>query len=356
MDKNSKLTGQRLQLIATEETWATPEYLDAFLKATADSPSKVSRYARLFLERPAVRDALTDIDLKIADMDRADIDVFLLSIVAPGAQIFPPDEGTALAQRLNDNLAAQIQRHPTRFAGLAAIAPQDPHGAAKEVDRAISQLGLNGVIINSHTNGEFLDDPKFWPIFEACVRNDAAIYLHPWSPREDMIGPYEKYQLFGAMAGLAAECSLHALRMVLGGVFDEFPSLKIVLGHGGEGLPYWLYRLDNIHGLLTSMKSPGLLKLRRNPSDYIRSNFYVTTSGMFWDPTLEFCVKVMGADHVMFAIDSPFAQSQVAADFMRNAPLSDSDKALVASGNARRIFRINAGKTTDKQRNQDQTA
>jgi 5-carboxyvanillate decarboxylase len=345
MVKDSGNTAPRLELIGTEETWATPEYLDAFLGVIANSTSKVHRYARLFLERPAVRTALTDVDLKIADMDSAGIDVFLLSIVAPGVQVFGPDEGTALAQRINDSLFAQIQQHPSRFAGLATVAPQNPHGAAKEVDRAISQLGLNGIIINSHTNGEFLDDPKFWPIFEACIRNDAALYLHPWSPCEEMIGPYEKYQLFGAMSGLAAECSLHALRMILGGVFDEFPALRVVLGHGGEGLPYWLYRLDDIHGLLNSMNAPGLPKLERHPSEYIRSNFYITTSGMFWDPVLEFCVKVMGADHVMFAIDSPFASSQVAADFMRNAPLSDTDKALIASGNARRIFRIHAGAT-----------
>lgn len=331
---------KKLEIIGTEETWATPGYIKAFLRATADNPSVITKYARLFLDKPMVQAALTDIDQKIADMDRNGVDKFVLSLVGPGVQIFEAAQGTALATEVNDTLAAQIAQHPTRLAGLAAVAPQDPQGAAREIDRAIQKLGLNGVIINSHTQGEFLDDPKFWPIFEACVRNDTPLYLHPWSPREDMIGPYQKYQLFGAMAGLAHECSLHALRIVLSGALDVYPDLKIVLGHGGEGLPYWLFRLDDIHGLLNSMGAPDLPKLKRHPSEYIRSNFYVTLSGMFWDPVLKFCIEVMGVDRVMFAIDSPFEKTQVAADFMRNAPLSGRDKALVASGNARRIFRL----------------
>jgi 5-carboxyvanillate decarboxylase len=329
-----------MELIATEETFATPEYVDAFLKATSDSPSPGDQYARMFLSNPGIAKRLTDIDFRIADMDRHGVDIFLLSLVAPGPQAFSPDEGTAMARQVNDRMAAVIKQHPRRLAGLAAVAPQDPHRAAQEVDRAIAHLGLNGIVINSHTNGEFLDDPKFWPIFEACVRNNSAIYLHPTFPSDAMIKPYEKYQLHGALWGLAAECGLHAVRMIFGGVFDQYPELQIVLGHGGEGLPYWLFRLDDIHDLLLSIKAPGVVPMKRRPSEYVRSNFYVTTSGMFWNPVLEFCVKAVGADRILFAIDSPFAKSGVAADFMRNAPLSDSDKALIAHGNARKLFRI----------------
>lgn len=330
----------RLKLIGTEEHFATPEYIETFLKLTANSTSLGDQYARMFVSKPESRRLLTDFDLRIADMNRYGVDLLLLSLVAPGVQAFSPEEGTALARSVNDEMAVIIKQHPGRLAGLAAVAPQDPHGAAQEVDRAIAQLGLNGIVINSHTNGEFLDDPKFWPIFDACVRNNAAIYLHPTFPPDAMIVPYEKYQLQGALMGLGAECSLHAARLIFGGIFDRYPKLQIVLGHGGEGLPYWLYRFDNIHALLLSVKAPGMVPLKRRPSDYVRSNFYVTTSGMFWNPVLEFCVKAVGADRILFAVDSPFENLGEAADFMRNSPLSAKDKALIAHGNAQRIFQI----------------
>jgi 5-carboxyvanillate decarboxylase len=331
----------RLQLIGTEEHFATPEYIETFLKRTTNSTSLGDRYARMFVSKPENRKLLTDFDLRVADMDRYGVDVLLLSLVAPGVQAFSPEEGKALARRVNDGMTAIIKQHPRRFAGLAAVAPQDPQGAAEEVDRAITQLGLNGVVINSHTNGEFLDDTKFFPIFEACVRNKAPIYLHPTFPSDAMIVPYEKYQLQGALLGLGAECSLHAARLIFGGIFDRYPELQIVLGHGGEGIPYWLYRFDNIHALLLSVKAPGMVPLKRPPSEYVRSNFYVTTSGMFWNPVLEFCVKAVGVDRVLFAVDSPFENLGEAAEFMRNAPLSAADKGLIAHGNARKLFRIN---------------
>jgi 5-carboxyvanillate decarboxylase len=331
-------TPHKLRLIGTEETFSTPAYIDAYMKLAERDKSTGVQYVRLLLQHNAKW--LTDLDYRLSEMDQSGVDMHLLSLNAPGVQVFEPEEASRLASVVNDEIAALIQKYPERLCGLAAVAPQDPVGAVKEIDRAMGQLGLNGIIINSHTQGEFLDDPKFFPILEAAVRNRAAIYLHPQLPPDSMIKPFEKYAMEGAIWGFAAEASLHAVRMILGGVFDRFPDLQIVLGHMGEGLPYWLFRLDQVYRLLTRLKSPAILPLRRLPSEYVKSNFYVTTSGMFWNPVLKFCVESLGVDRVMFSIDFPFERCQEAAEFMRNAPLSDEEKRKIAHENAQKLFRI----------------
>ena len=205
-----------------------------------------------------------------------------LGITGPGPQAFDAKLGTKLSIIANDTLAAAIARHSARFAGLAAVAPQDPAAAAREIHRAINTLGLGGVIINSHTHGEYLDDPKFWPIFEAAVAVDAPNYLHPTFPADSMIEPYSHYGMMGALWGFGADTSLYAVRMIMGGVFDSFPTLKIVLGHMGEAIPFWLGRLDNRYQNILrrgGLEPLGLKKLERLPSEYFRTNFWMTPAG-----------------------------------------------------------------------------
>ena len=340
--KPSSGGGSKPRMIAIEEAFATREFLDHLLKSAASSPYEGVRYAAMVMSRPAVADRLTSIDVRLADMDAHGVDMHVVALSSPGVQVFEPKFATALATKVNDELAGWKRKYPKRFACLAAIAPQDPKAAAEEIDRAIGDLGLNGIIINSHTNGEFLDDPKFWPILEAAVKHRAAIYLHPTFPSPAMVKPYERYGMHGAVWGFAAECGLHAMRMVLGGVFDHFPELQIVLGHGAEGLPYWFYRMDLVHTATMAFASqpPGMVHLKRKPSEYVKSNIHLATSGMCWDDVLLFGIKAMGVERVMFAIDYPYESSKVAADFIRNAPLSEKDRALVLSGNAERLFKI----------------
>ena len=147
----------------------------------------------------------------------------------------------------NDRLAEAIKKHPGRFSGLTAVAPQDPEYSAKEIERGKS-LGFNGVIINSHTQGEYLDDPKFWPILESAQAQDTPIYLHPNTAPKNFIQPMLDAGLDGAIWGFAVETGTHLLRLITKGVFDRFPNLKLVVGHLGEALPFWLYRLDYMHG------------------------------------------------------------------------------------------------------------
>ena len=332
-----------MRLIATEEAFAPVEYIEEYLKLTKGLDTAPSRYLSIYYSRPEAVRQLTDLDYRLAEMDEFGVDMHLLSIASPGVQAFDAGLGTELAALANDRLAAAIAQHPTRFAGLAAIAPQDPARAARELKRGIRDLKLGGAIINSHTHGEYLDDPKFWPIFEAAVECDAPIYLHPTFPSEAMIGPYSNYGMMGALWGFGADASLHVVRMILAGVFDRFPSLKLVLGHLGEGLAFWLGRLDNRYQNILGrggLEPLGMIRLARLPSEYFRANFYITTSGMMSDPPLRFCLDMFGAARILFAIDYPFEQTAEAVPFIRRAPLDDASMRKITHENAEALFRI----------------
>jgi predicted TIM-barrel fold metal-dependent hydrolase len=264
----------------------------------------------------------------------------VLSLTAPGVQTLATSAAVTLAALVNDRLAATIARHPDRFAGLAAIAPQDPEAAAAEIERAACRLKLNGVVINSHTRNEYLDDEKFWPIFEAAESVRAPIYIHPRSPSAQMAGPYRKFGLETGIYGFQAETGLHAIRLICSGVFDRFPDLTIVLGHLGEGIPFWLWRVDYMHPVRSSRNSRPKLEL--TPSEYFKRNFAITTSGMNWHPALRFCMEAVGTDNIMFAIDYPYQLTEGAVQFMNDAPISDEDKHKIFHRNAERIFGIPA--------------
>ena len=242
--------------IATEEAFATPEIIKLWL-GLLDDPcfddpgfrSLWSFYGTATAERPRfILEHLQDLgDKRLKAMDDAGIDRAILSLTSPGAQPLNKDVAREQATLANDRLAEAIRKHPGRFSGLTAVAPQDPEYSAKEIERGKS-LGFNGVIINSHTQGEYLDDPKFWPILESAQAQDTPIYLHPNTAPKNFIQPMLDAGLDGAIWGFAVETGTHLLRLITKGVFDRFPNLKLVVGHLGEALPFWLYRLDYMHG------------------------------------------------------------------------------------------------------------
>jgi 2,3-dihydroxybenzoate decarboxylase len=162
-----------------------------------------------------------------------------------------------------------------------------------------------------------------------------------------MSKPLEKYGMYTALWGFAAECGLHAARLVLSGVFDRFPELQIVLGHAGEALPFFLFRMDSSYAKsmamsrgLSSGMPPGMVKLKRKPSDYIKQNMHITTSGMFWNELLEFCIKAAGADRILFAVDYPFEDSNIGAHFLNDAPIPASQKEMIAHLNTEKLFKV----------------
>jgi predicted TIM-barrel fold metal-dependent hydrolase len=204
------------------------------------------------------------------------------------------------------------------------------------MERAINTLKLNGFLVNSHTQNVYLDDSRCWPILEAAEALGAPLYIHPRAPSDGMAAPFRDYRMEGAIWGYAVEASTHALRLMLSGVLDRFPRLRIVLGHMGEALPFWLGRLD----LMAAPGSRPALRNKLKPSEYIQRNFAITTSG-FQDPqVLRFCIDKVGLDRIMWAIDYPFQPTAPAVKFIESATLSDQERAQIAFQNAQRIFRI----------------
>jgi 5-carboxyvanillate decarboxylase len=330
--------------IATEEAFATPPQLEGFralgkfLTQGADlSFTQIlvgdSDYARNMTPR------LLDIGAgRIAQMDEDGCTMQVLSLTSPGVQMFTADTAISIARESNDLLAEAIRKYPGRFAGLAAIAPHDAKRSVVEMDRAINQLGLNGFIVNSHTDGEYLDEEKFWPILEAAEALDRPIYIHPRSLPESALGPFRPYGLGGASWGYAVETGTHGMRLLFSGVFDRFPRLKIVLGHMGEGIPYWVYRFDYMYE--TAKRNWGTGALKERPSFYLKRNMLITTSGMFHEPVLKYCLEVLGADNILWAADYPYQSMREAAAFLDAARISEADRIKIYSGNAERVFHI----------------
>ncbi|MFZ2102706.1 MAG: amidohydrolase family protein, partial [Oricola sp.] len=236
--------------IATEEAWCPPALFDLFLKElkdkTIDDPGFHSLWGFFAGNSERAQNLARRIqsagEERLRDMDAAGIDMQVLSLTAPGVQLFDPAEGSVLARECNDRLADEIARHPDRFAGLAAFSPLDGANAAKELERGVTKLGLKGGILNGHIRGTYMDDPAYWDVFEAAEALDVPIYLHPNTLPKEMVQPFLKRGLDAAVYGFACDTGLHALRLVVAGLFDRFPKLQIILGHCGEALPFWMYR------------------------------------------------------------------------------------------------------------------
>jgi 2,3-dihydroxybenzoate decarboxylase len=274
-------------------------------------------------------------------MDEAGIDIQVLSLSLPGCEQFSQADGTAWARKTNDQLAKAVKKHPDRFIGLAALAPQSPQEAVNELERAVKELGLKGIKLNSHIGNTYLDDKKYWIILKKAQELDVPIYLHPTTPHPNMLLPYTDYgyALTGPTLGFGAETAVHAMRMIYSGVFDEFPHLKVILGHLGEGLLFWMYRIDFgfAKPWVDKELQPKILKL---PSQYIRNNFFITTSGMFAVPAFMSVFLEMGADRMMFASDFPYENGDEAARFIENVAISDIDREKVCHLTAEKLFKL----------------
>jgi 5-carboxyvanillate decarboxylase len=335
-----------IRRIATEEAFSVPE-VAAALREAARAPGNsldlilVQRIydAKVDDVQARLLPRLLDLDKeRLKDMDANGVDMHLLSLTAPGVQMFDADTATELAELANDKLAAVIKKHPTRFAGLATFAPQSPQRAAKEMERAMKKLKLNGFILNSHTHNEYLDDPKYFPVLEAAEDLDGCIYIHPRAPSDGMAAPFRDYGLDSAQWGYGIEVSTHAVRMIVAGVFDRFPKLKICIGHMGEAVHFWLWRLDYMNK--NAQNRGAAPKTKLTPSEYFKRNFVITTSGQESHLALDFSIKALGVDHVLWAIDYPYQPSAPAVAFMDSAPVTEAEREKIYHGNAERIFHI----------------
>ena len=336
--------------IATEEAFATRDmmqrYRDLLARRAVDDPGFQSMWG-FYLGSSSARatsiiERLQELgEPRLADMDASGIDRQIISLTSPGVQVFDAATAVAIARDANDQLAEAVRRHPQRYTGLTAVASQNPAAAAAEIERGMRQLGMKGVIINSHTLGEYLDHPKYADLLAAAEAENAPIYLHPNTPSKGMIGPLLESGLDGAIFGFAVETGMHALRIIVSGVFDRYPKLKLVLGHLGEALPFWLFRLDYMHAASVAAKRYASVQpLRRPLSEYLRDNVYVTTSGMAWAPAIRFCQQVLGMEHVLYAMDYPyqFVASEVSAT--EQTSNSVHERRQLFQLNAERLFAL----------------
>jgi len=312
-------------VIALEEHYLDPEIKQATGRTDAIGP-------RQLIER------LDDLgELRLREMDDAGIDFQVLSHSIPGLQGVDAATGVPLAQRANDRLAEAVRAHPDRFAGFAALPTADPRAAADELERTVTKLGFKGAMINGLTGGVFHDDERFWPIYERAAALDVPIYIHPALPQAAVVETYykeyvEKHPgLLRAGWGFTVETATQGIRFVLSGVFDAHPGLKIILGHMGEGLPFYLWRIS--YGLRQSMSE-------RTFREVFCEHFWITTSGFFSDPALVCCMMEMGIDRILFSVDYPFMENAPGAEWIKTLPLSAEDQQKLLNGNARRLLKL----------------
>ncbi len=273
-------------------------------------------------------------ELRIREMDEAGIDLQVISENNPAAQNLDAETAVKLARASNDALYEAVRRHPTRFAGFATLPTPNPKAAADELERAVSKFGFKGAMIMGLTHGRFMDDKQFRPIFERAVSLDVPLYIHPTPPHPAVYEAYFKEYPVLAVAplGFTLETLTHTFRLIVSGLFDEFPTLKIIVGHLGETAPFLLWRTDNILGERAPMP--------RAFADYYREHFWLTTSGAFSDPALTCAIAEMGVERILFSIDWPFMDNRSGRTWMDQAPVADRDRALIFGENARKLLKL----------------
>jgi len=293
---------------------------------------------------PELRHRLLDFqDQRLRLMDASGVEIMVMSLNAPAIQAIPDArEAAEAAHRANDVLATEVARRPDRFVGIAALAMQDPESATRELERCVTQLGFKGALVNGFSQAGapdtavYYDLPQYRPFWSAVERLGVPFYLHPRNPLPGAIPGYDGHPwLIGPTWGFAAETAVHALRLIGSGLFDAHPRLQIILGHLGEGLPYYLWRIDNRNNW---MKAPHKYAARKRVADYVRANFHLTTSGHYSTPALMNAIAELGVDRVMFSVDYPFEDISDAASWFDNAPLSEDDRRKIGRTNALALF------------------
>lgn len=288
-------------------------------------------------------DEILDLDeLRLATMDRTGIELALLSLNAPAVQaILDRDEAVAVAVKANERMAKAVKDHPDRYRALAALPMQDPEAAADELKRCVNELGFKGALVNGFTQRDVEDSAIYYDVAEyrdfwAVVSDlDVPFYLHPRMniPSQSLI--YEGHPwLRSAPWGFAVETSTHALRLCGSGLFDDFPNLRIITGHLGEGIPFGLWRID------ARMRfSPRGYRGKRPLGDYFREHFHITTSGNFNDAAFRCTLEMMGADRLYFSADYPFERMEDAANWFDSTPvIDDEQRQTIGRENAIKLF------------------
>ncbi|KAK7416781.1 hypothetical protein QQX98_004974 [Neonectria punicea] len=331
--------------VALEEAFALPRFQE-----------RTRWWASLFAVDPDKHAAeITDLTTtRIEYMDKHGVGYTILSYTAPGVQdVWDPVEAQALAVEVNDYVAGAIKPHPERLGAFATLSMHDPSQAAAELERCVTKYGFKGALVNdTQRAGDDGDDMVFydgpeWDVFWAKVTElDVPFYLHPRNPTgsiHDKLWAKRKW-LIGPPLSFAQGVSLHLLGMVTNGVFDRHPKLQIVIGHLGEHIPFDLWRINH---WFEDVKKPLGLSCQKTIRDYFAQNIWITTSGHFSTPTLEYCITEIGADRILFSIDYPFESFGDACDWYDGVKLGGDDVKKIGKDNAKKLFKLGAFKNSE---------
>lgn len=327
-----------MKVIALEEHFLTPPKPGEPVKNGPPPIHPGTMIGAPFLDAPGA--ALDMDDKRLTVMDANGITMQVLSL--PFAQSFPAETAVAQCIEVNDYLAKALKRHPDRLAGFAAIPTAVPEACAAELERCVKELGMVGSLIGNRVDGKFLDEPCFEDFLAKCEELDVPIYLHPGLPptevtercytgdqfSEDVASVLNRYGL-----GWHVDVGVHMMHLIMSGVFDRHPRLQIILGHWGEMLPYFIDRFDNAMPAAFS-------GLQHDPSYYLRNNMYVTSSGINTPEVMEFCIRMLGADRIMYSADYPFASFEGSDKLLENPAVSLADREKFAYGNAERLLKL----------------
>ena len=329
-----------MKLIGLEEHFISQDIKNAWSRLPPDRTDD----SVVHLDQGDVQARLEDLsEARLTHMDETGLDVQVLSLTTPGLHNVDADQAVSLARNANDVLAATVKMRPDRFEGFATLPIRAPEAAARELERSVGDLGLKGAMLHGRTGARNLDHPDFRPIFEAAARLGVPLYIHPQIPQQAVRDAYysgfgEDFDVLFASGGVGwhFETGIQFLRLVLSGTFDRHPNLQIILGHWGEVVLFYLDRID--------MMSRRGAKIDHDIVHYVRSNLYVTPSGIFSQSYLSRSIEILGAERIMFSTDYPFvfAPGGGARNFLNSAPLSSGDKENVAHGNWERLTQRSA--------------
>jgi predicted TIM-barrel fold metal-dependent hydrolase len=325
-----------MRTITLEEHFATAAFLDGPGRDLKEQAEKFNN-ARAKKVIPELCDLG---DKRIAAMDAAGIDLQIVSLTAPGVEQLEKADALALVRDTNDFLAAAIKKNPKRIGGFAVLPTGEPDKAVLELERRVREQKFAGAVINGHHRGRYLDDKFFWPILESAEKLGVPIYLHPTKPPQPVIdasfggfSPLVTEMFSGPAWGWHIETAVHLIRLILGGAFDRYPKLQIIIGHLGEGLAAMFRRVD--------VMVPEVTKLKRPIGAYLRDNVHYTISGFNFPATfLALLLELGGVERIMFSADHPYQSMADARAFLQQLPVSAADRERIAHGNAEKLFKL----------------
>ena len=324
-----------MKLITFEEHYSDPRIMEINSRYSNFKMTDTPHAHNIF-------DDLTNFEKRLKYMDDNHVDVQILSMTSPISDKVPADEAVKACRLANDITKEHMNEHPDRFLGFATLPMADPSAAAEELERCVKELGFSGALLAGRYKGRFLNEKEFLPIFAKAAELNVPLYLHPaFIPPEVKKAYYDSeaysdtvaFELSSVGYGWHSEVGIQVLRLIVSGIFDKFPNLKLIIGHWGETIPCFLDRLD----FMIDKKMTGL---KKNISEYFKESIYITPSGITSVDQLEYVVKLMGADHVLYSIDYPYVNPDDPYGFLINSSLTEEQKEMIAYKNAEKLLNL----------------